>query len=121
MLLDLVVHFLRDLHRVAVRLAIDVQQHRRLAVRGDDGVDGLHARRHRGDFADAHGNACWRVLDHDVRDFFRRAHLAADQPEIELVIALQQAGRIDQVGAPDRIQNVGHGHARASAASRDRA
>ena len=41
----------------------------------------------------------------------RRLHLPADQAETQLVIALQQARRVDQVGAPHRVQNVGDGDA----------
>ena len=41
--LDLGVNFVRNLHCVAVGLPVDVQQNRRLAVGGDDRVDGLHA------------------------------------------------------------------------------
>ena len=67
-LLDLSVDFIRDLHRVAVGLTVDVEQHRRFPVGGHDGVDRLHARRHRRDVSDTHRNAGRRVLDDDVRD-----------------------------------------------------
>ena len=41
-------------------------------------------------------------LDDDVADLFRAVHLAGDQAEEQLVIAVQQARRIDDVGAVDR-------------------
>ena len=51
-----------------------------------------------------------RILDDDVADLIRRLHLRRDQPEIELMVASQQARRIDQVGLIYRVQNVLHAH-----------
>ena len=50
----------------------------------------------RRDVAEANRNSRWRVLDNDLADLFRRAYLAADEAEHELMIVLEQAGRIDQ-------------------------
>src|SRR5882757_1912321 len=100
--LDLVVNFLCNLYGVAVGLAIDVEQDRRFSVRGYDGIHRLHRGRDFGDVADADGNSCGGVFDDCVGDFFGRAHLAVDQAEIQLVIALQQSGRVDQIGFAHR-------------------
>ena len=51
--LDFVVNFLRHLHGIAVGLPVDVQQDRRLSVRGDNRVDRLHARSDAGNISDA--------------------------------------------------------------------
>ena len=104
--------FLCHLHRISVGLAIDVQQHGWLPVRRDHRVDGFHAGRHRGHIANPHGDSRRRVLDHCIGNFFGRFHLAVDQTEIELVIALQQSWRVDKIGSPHGIQDVGHGHSR---------
>ena len=45
----------------------------------------------------------------DLGGIFR---LAGDQRQRELVIVLDQAGRIDHVGLRDRVQNAGHRHLR---------
>ena len=46
------------------------------------------------------------VLDDDVADLLGRLHLRGDQAQKQLVIAAEQAGRIDQVGVIHRVQNV---------------
>ena len=102
---DLGVHPVRHRHRVAVRLPVYVQQHRGFAVRGNGRIDWLHRRPHAGDVADAHGNPGGRGLHDDGRNFFGRAGLSAHQPQNQLVIALDQAWRIDHVAALHRIQN----------------
>src|SRR4029077_4474638 len=60
---DFGVDLVRDLHRVAVGLAVYVQQNGRFAVGVDDGVDGLDAGRDGGDIADAHRDAGRGGLD----------------------------------------------------------
>ena len=97
--LDLGVHFLRDYDRVAVRLAVDVQEHGWFAVRGHDGVNRLGGKDHRGDIADAHRQVGRGGLDHDVADLLRRARLPAHQAEDELMVGFDQARRVDQVAA----------------------
>ena len=87
---DLSVYFLRHLHGVAVGLTVDVEQHRRLAVGRHDRVTRFHPGFDRRDVSDAHRNARGSVLDHDVRDLLRGAHLSADQPKHQLVIAIEQ-------------------------------
>ena len=104
---DLGVDFVGDRHRVAVGLAVDVEQHRRLSVGGDDGVNRLHSGRDRGHIANADGNSGRRGLDYDLRKLRRIFHLAVHQREIKLMVLLQQAGRVDQVGAAHRVENVG--------------
>ena len=42
------------------------------------------------------------------------ARLPADEAEHKLVIRLHQPGRIDEIAAPERIENPRHGHRRLS-------
>ena len=51
------------------------------------------------------------VLMTMLRDLGGRARLPADQAEHQLVIGLDQAGRIDHVAAADGVENVGNGDA----------
>ena len=57
------------------------------------------------------GIPVWRGLDHDLRKLRRIFHLSIHQREIELMVLLQQTGRIDQVGSPNRVEYVGDGDA----------
>ena len=67
-LFDLSVDFVRDLHRIAVGLPVDVEQHGRLSVGRNNCVDRLHSRRDRGHVSDAYRNSGGGVLDDGVRD-----------------------------------------------------
>ncbi len=111
-LFDFVMNFAGDLNGIAVRLAIDVQQNRWFAIGGDHGVHRFHARAYSGNIADAYRNSRRSVLDDGMGDFVRRADLPIHQSEIELMILLQQAGRVDQIRPAHRIEYVGDGHAR---------
>jgi hypothetical protein len=101
------VNFVGHLHGVTVRLAVDVEENRRLAVRIDDRIHGLDAGSDAGDVADAYWNASLGCLDHCAGNLFRRPHLRVDETQHQLVIAFDQPRRIDEVGAADRIENVG--------------
>ena len=105
--LDLGVHFIGHGDGVAVGLPVDAQQHRRLSVRGDDGVHRLHARRDRRHVGNLHRNTRLRVLDDDLPELFGIVYLCVHQSEVQLMVLLQQAGRVDEVGAPHRVENVG--------------
>jgi len=70
---------IRYVHRVALRLPVDVEQNCRFTIGGHDRIDGLDRGQHGGDIADLDGSAARRGLDHDVRDLVRRAGLAADE------------------------------------------
>ena len=74
-------HFLRNLHRVAVRLPVDVQQHRGLAVCRNNRVHRLDRRSDRRHIPHTNRNARGRGLDHGVGDFFRRADLGVDKTQ----------------------------------------
>ena len=52
------------------------------------------------------------VLIHDLPKLFRVRDLAVDEPKIKLMVLFEQAGRIDEVRAPHRIQNIGDRDAR---------
>ena len=95
-------------HGVAVGLTADVQQYRGLTVRGDHRVHRLNAWAHGGDVADMHRYARRGGLDDDLRELFWIDDLPVHQAEIELMILLQQAGRIDEIRAPHRVENVGN-------------
>ena len=47
-----------------------------------------------------------------LRDVLERARLAADQAQHQLVIVLEQARRVDQVAAADRVEEVRDGDLR---------
>ena len=103
--------FPRDFDCVAIRLPIDVQQNGRFAVRADDRIDRFYAGRHAANIANANRNTGGRVLHNCIGDLFRSTNLTIDQPKVELVITLQKAGRIDEIRAPDGIENVGYSDA----------
>ena len=65
---------------VAVRLAIDVQQHRRFSIGAHDGIKRRNRWLHRGHISNPHRNACGSALDHSLRHILRAARLSRDQP-----------------------------------------
>ena len=99
-------YFVGDLKRVAVRLAVDVQKNSRFPVGADNGVDRLHRGCDGGDVPDAYRDSGRRGFDDDLRDLFRTFHLTINQSEEELVIALEQPGRLDDIGAANCIEDV---------------
>ena len=103
-------HFIGYRNRVAVRLAIDVQQHGRLSVGPDNGVKRLDRLLHRGNVTNAHRKPRGRVLDDGIRQIVSVARLPAHQAQHELMIALKQPGRIHQVRGFHRIQDVRNRH-----------
>ena len=91
-------HFVRNSHRVAVRLPIDIQEDGRLSIRGHDGVDGFD----RNGLMEAIsrsliGDAGRRRFDYDAADLGRIVHLAAHQTQDELMILLEQTWRVDEI------------------------
>ena len=103
--LHLVVNFIGDFDRVAVRLPADAQQHRWFAIRA-------HNRVHRRDcgpdcahITDAHRNVVGG-FDDDGPDLFRTAHLSIHETEKQLVIPAHQPGGVDDVRVIDRTENV---------------
>ncbi len=104
---DLVMNSVRNVHGVAVRLSADVQQNRRLAVRGHDGVDRLHPGADGGHIDDADRHSRRGGFHDDLPDLIRVDDLPIHQAKIELVILLEQSWRIDEVGASNRVENVG--------------
>src|SRR6516164_4054257 len=106
---DFLMDFVRDLQRVAVRLAIDAQQDGGLSVCGDHGVDGRFRGSHFGDVTEANGDSVARCLYDDLGNLLRCTNLAADETQHKLVLVFEQAGRIDQVGATNGVENVRDG------------
>ena len=108
--------FVGDLHGIAVRLPVDAEQHGGLSVRGDHRVDRRRrkARRCRRRGCEPARRSTFLMTMSPISSGV--LHLRSDQPQKELVIAAQQAGRIDQIRMIDRVQNVLHAP-RARAAS----
>ena len=113
--------FVGHLKGVALRLAVHAEQHRRFSVGSDDRIHRSFRWCDLGDVAEANGNAVGGSLHDDLRDLFRRAHLAADQAKHQLMVVLQQAGRIDQIGPANGIENIRDGNAGSLQAAPDRA
>ena len=76
---DLGVHRVGDRHRIAVRLAVDVQQHGRLAVGRHDRVHRLHGRRDRARHRRCAPARRRRGLDDDLSELRGVVHLPVDQ------------------------------------------
>ena len=91
-------HGVSDLDGVAVRLPVDAEQHRRLAVGADHRVDRRHRGRHFADVADVHRRVVG-TLDDDAAEVVEAVHLSTDEAEEQLVVASEQAGRVDRVRA----------------------
>src|SRR5581483_1484270 len=81
-LFDFVVDFLRDLHRVAVRLTVDIEQYCAFSVCRNYGVQRPYTGLNGGDVPNPDRNARGRGLDYGCGDLLRVAHLPADQAEI---------------------------------------
>ena len=110
--LDFRVHFVRHLHGVAGRLPVDAEQHGRLSVRRHHRIKRTNRGLHFRDVAHPHRHAGRGCLDDGRGNLLRIAHLPADQPEVELVVAFEKAGRVNQVGAPHRFEQVGNRNTR---------
>ena len=100
------VYFVRYYHGIAIGLTVDREQYRWLAVCGHHRVLGLCAVGNRGDIADVNRNTGRVCLHNDLAEFLGAANLAVDQPQDELVIVLDQAGRIDKVRLRDCVRDV---------------
>ena len=96
---------------VAGGLARDVEQHRGLAVRRDRGVDRHGRRLDGGDVGDADGRAAGGGLDDQLAELVGVVRLRADEAEDELMIGFVQAGRIDDVGSLNGIDEIEEGDA----------
>ena len=113
-------HFVGDLDSVAVGLPVDAQQDGRLAVGRDDRIDRLDRRRDRADVPNAHRHAVGRALTAMSPISSGVCTCAGDEAKEQLVVALEQPGRIDQVGAVDGVEDVGEGDAGHAACAPDR-
>ena len=83
---DFLMNFVGYLDRVAVRLAIDAEQHGRLSVRGDHGIVRRRRSRNGADIANANRHVV-HVLDDDVADLLGRLNLRRDESQEKLMIA----------------------------------
>src|SRR5262249_10704071 len=77
----------------------------------DDGIDGSRGRRDGSDVRDAKRDSSRGVFDGDLADFFGSVNLAADESEDEMVVTFDEAGRIDDVGAANGVEDVVDGDA----------
>src|ERR1700716_2980818 len=102
---------IRNLNRVAIWLAIDVKEDSGFSIRRHDRIYGLNVRSYRRNVTDAHRYARGRGLNDSIRDLFGSAHLPIDESEKELTVACRQAWGVHQIGARNRVQDIGHGHA----------
>src|SRR4029077_19753659 len=91
---------------------IDVEQDGGFAVCGNDPVNGLHSRNNLAEITDAHRDARRCGLYDHGRNLGGGADLSPDQSQDELMIAFKQAGRVDEVRALDRVENVSYRDAR---------
>ena len=105
-------------HSVAFWLPEDIQQHRRLAVRRDQGVNRHYRIVHGRNVADSDRHAGWREANHDIADLRRILNLAAHKRQCEFMIVLDQSRRVNHIAFGDRIQNGGYTHLRLQQFSR---
>ena len=91
-LIQRLVYFAGDIERVAIGLAIDVEQDGGFAVCGNDPVNGLHSGNDLAEITDAHRDARRCGLYDHGRNLGGRADLSADQSQDELMITFKQAG-----------------------------
>src|ERR1700686_2406553 len=78
---DLLVDFVRYIHRIALWLPVHIEQHRRFTIRGDNRINRRFGGRDRGDVADTDWYSRSGSLYYDPANFFRAMHLSADEPE----------------------------------------
>ena len=102
------VHFVRYYHGVAVGLAVYREQHGRLAVRRHHRVLGFGAVRDGREIANVNRNPRRVGLHNDLAKLLGAANLAVDQPQHELMIVLNEAGRVHKVSLGDGVRNVRH-------------
>ena len=74
-------YFIGDLNGIAVRLAVDIDQHRGLPIRGDNGVKRADSRLYGCNVAYPHWDAGLGCLDDYVGNLGRVSYLTADQPQ----------------------------------------
>src|SRR6266436_6581248 len=110
-LLDLGVNFVGDVERIAVGLPMNTQKNGGFAIGGDHGVDGCDGRRSFCNIAKTDGNARRRGLHYNLADLLRRSNLAADQAEHQLMIVLDETGRVDQICLANGVENIVDGDA----------
>ena len=101
--------FVGDGDGVRVGLLEDVEEDGGLAVGGNDGVDGLRGRDDLSDVGEVDGHAGGRGFDGNGGELLEVGGLVADQREDELVIGFVEAGRLDEVGLLDGVDEVGDG------------
>ena len=92
-------------------LAGDVEQDGGCAVGGDRGVDGHGGGHDLGDVGDADGDSGGSGLDDERAELRGVVSLRADEAEDELVIGFVEAGRVDDVGGLDGVDEVEEGDA----------
>ena len=110
-LFDLGVDFVGDIERIAIGLTMHAEQNGGFAVGRNHGVDRSDRGRNLCNIAETNGNACCRALHHYLADLLRRSNLAADQAENQLMIILDETGRVDEVGPADGLENIVDGDA----------
>src|SRR5207248_10642650 len=103
---DLRVNGVGHFDSVAIGLPVEIEQHRRFAIGSDARVDRHYRVIDRSHVADTDRRSGWAALDDDVGDLAGRFGLAAHQAEDELVVGLDEPGRVDHVAAADGVENI---------------
>src|SRR5262249_41828284 len=78
--LNFAIDFTGNQHRIAVRLAVYVQENRWLLIWSNDGIDRFHRGENRGDISNVQGDPRRGRFHRDVRYLCRCPRLAAYQP-----------------------------------------
>jgi uncharacterized protein (DUF2237 family) len=105
------VYFVSYADRIAVGLTVDVEQNGGLSVCCDQRINGFYRFFYCSDITDPYGNARRCGLDHYLAQRVRGPDLSVDERQIKLMTLRKQPGGIHQVGAANRIQNVGNRNA----------
>ena len=87
-------------------LARDVEQNRGCAVGRDRGVDGHGGGHDLGDVGYADGDSGGRGLDDERAELGGVVSLRADEAEDELMVGFVEAGRVDDVGGLDGVDEI---------------
>ena len=84
----------------------------RFSICRDDGVHRLHARRDRRYVGNLYRHAGLGVFHDNLAELVRIVYLGVHQSEVQLMVLLKQARRIDEVRTLYRVENVGDRDAR---------
>ena len=87
-----------------------IDQYGRLSVGADDRVARLEAGLDRGHVGEQHRNVVHRG-HHDPSQIIRRRGSSADERQLEVMVFIDQAGRLDHIRVLQRVDNLRYGQA----------